>query len=252
MQTTGYLGIVTKDLFLPLRECALEIGQAVTAHRGRGYSGQRETQYHLDLVADEVALRILGDAGFRVVSEESGVTGDGEYTVVVDPIDGSTNCDHGIPFFATSLALMRGRELIGGLVRNQATGTVFEALQGAGSFRDGVAISASGQRDFTQAVVSFSGLPSRHLGWGQYRSLGAASLEICLVADGSLDVYGVAQHSTLNPWDYLAGLLIAREAGAVDADYRGEDLVTPDPVARRPVFAATPELLACMLDAGAI
>ena len=51
-------------------------------------------------MADEIAVRTLAGAGFRVVSEESGVTGAGEYTVVVDPIDGSTNCDHGIPFTA--------------------------------------------------------------------------------------------------------------------------------------------------------
>ena len=222
------------------------------SHRGRGFSGQRETQYHLDLVADEVARRVLTGAGFRVVSEESGVTGDGEYTVVVDPIDGSTNCDHGIPFFATSLAVTRGRELVAGLVMNQATGNVFEAERGAGAFRDGVAIHPSGQRDFSRAIVSFSGLPARHLGWAQFRSLGAASLEICLVADGSLDVYGVAQHSALNPWDYLAGLLIVREAGGQAGDYDDEDLITEESVARHPVFAATPDLLAFMLEAGTI
>lgn len=236
----------------PLRACALEIGAAVKGHRGRGFSGQRETQYHLDLVADEVALRVLTGAGFRVVSEESGVTGDGELTVVVDPIDGSTNCDHGIPFFATSLAVMRGSELVAGLVMNQATGTVFEGERGAGAYRDGNAIQPSGQRDFSRSITSFSGLPARHLGWAQYRSLGAASLEICLVADGSLDVYGVAQFSALNPWDYLAGLLIVREAGAFAADYDGEELVTEESVARHPVFAATSELLAFMLDAGTI
>jgi len=247
-----YRGYVDKSLFAPLRECAQEIGVAVQSHRGRGFSGQRETQYHLDLAADEVALRILRGAGFRVVSEESGVTGSGEYTVVVDPIDGSTNCDKGIPFFATSLAVMRDRELVAGLVVNQATGTVYEAERGAGAVRDGIAIRASGQRDFSNAIVSFSGLPDQHLGWAQYRSLGAASLEVCLVADGSLDVYGVAQFSALNPWDYLAGLLIATEAGAVAGDYHGEDLVTDASVVRHPVFAASSELLAFMLEAGTI
>ena len=221
-------------------------------HRGRGYSGQRETQYHLDLAADEVALRILTGAGFRVVSEESGVTGTGDYTVVVDPIDGSTNCDKGIPFFATSLAVMRGTELVAGLVVNQATGAVYEAERGAGATRDGQLIHASTQRDFSSAIVSFSGLPQQHLGWAQYRSLGAASLEICLVADGSLDVFGVAQYSALNPWDYLAGLLIATEAGAVAGDYHGEELVTYESAVRHPVFAATDDLLSFMLEAGTI
>ena len=247
-----YRGHVTASLLDPLRQCALEIRDAVTSHRGRGYSGARATQYHLDVAADEVALRVLVGAGFRVVSEESGVTSVGEYTVVVDPIDGSTNCDHGVPFYATSLAVMRGEELVAGLVMNQATGTSFEAEKGAGATRDGLAISPSGQTEVGRSIMAFSGLPPRHLGWAQYRALGAASLEICLVADGSLDVYAVAQHSTLNPWDYLAGLLILREAGGVAGDYRGEELDTSDAVVRRPVFCATSELLDYMLSVGVI
>jgi len=241
---------VTKDLSSLLHECASEIGEAVKGHRGRGFSGLRDSQYHLDVAADDVAVRVLVGAGLRVVSEESGVSGDGALTVVIDPIDGSTNCDRGIPFFATSLAVMRGEELIAGLVVNQATGTTFEAQKGAGAFRDAAAITGSGLVEFDQAIVSFSGRPDRYLGWAQSRSLGAASLEICLVADGSLDLFAVAQRSTLHTWDYLAGLLIAREAGAVSGDYRGEELETCSEVTRRPVFAASDALMAFMLDAG--
>ena len=241
---------MTSDLFSTLRLCAQEIGEAVSGQRRLGYSGQRATQYHLDLTADEVALRVLVGAGFQVISEESGTTGHGELSVIVDPIDGSTNCDHGVPFYSTSLAVMRREELIAGLVMNQATGTVFEGEKGGGATRDGVAIEPSAQHDFSKAIVAFSGLPSHHLGWAQYRALGAASLEICLVADGSLDVYAVAQQSTLHTWDYLAGLLILREAGAVVADYRHEELETEQQVARRPVFAANDVLLRHMLDAG--
>ena len=243
---------MSDSLLTVLRACASEIGEVVHAGRHEGYSGGRATQYHLDLAADEVALRVLHGAGYRVVSEESGVSGEGEYTVVVDPIDGSTNCDHGVPFYATSLAVVRGDELVAGLVVNQATGTVYEAERGSGASRDGTAITSSGQRDFTKSIVCFSGLPSRHLGWAQYRSLGAASLEICLVADGSLDLFSVANKSTLNPWDYLGGLLIAREANAVYAELDDEDLVTVERVRRRPVFAATSELVTTYRAAGNI
>jgi fructose-1,6-bisphosphatase/inositol monophosphatase family enzyme len=235
-----------------LRACAQEIGEAVKSHRGRGLSGDRATQYHLDVVADDVARRVLGGAGYRVMSEESGVSGEGAYTVVVDPIDGSTNCDRGIPFYATSLAVLRDDELVAALVMNQATGTIFEAEKGSGARRDGAAITPSGQTDIARAIVGSSGYPTHNLGWYQNRSLGAASLEICLVADGSLDVYGVAQHSELNVWDYLAGLLVVREAGAFDADYHGEELVTSDDVVRHPVFAGSQELLTFMIDAGTI
>lgn len=240
------------SLLDPLRQCALEIHDAVQSQRGRGYSGQRETQYHLDVAADEVACRVLTGAGFRVVSEESGVTGSGEYTVVVDPIDGSTNCDRGVPFFATSLAVLRGAELVAGLVLNQATGTCFESEKGAGATRDGVSISTSGRTDVSTSIISFSGLPDRHLGWAQCRAMGAASLEVCLVADGSLDVYAVAQRSTLHPWDYLAGLLILREAGGVAGDYHGDDLEISEMTPRHPIFCASSGLLDFMLGAGEV
>lgn len=243
---------MTNDILEPLRECASEIGEAVKSQQGRGLSGVRATQYHLDLVADEVALRVLTGAGFRIVSEESGVTGSGDLTVVVDPIDGSTNCDRGVPFYSTSLAVVRGEELIAGLVMNHADGTIFEAQKGSGAMRDGTAIHTSGQVDHSNALMAFSGLPSRHLGWSQTRSMGAASLEICLVADGSFDVYGVANHSSLNPWDYLAGLLILREAGGVAGDYKGDELETSDSVLRHPVFCATNELLDFMMNIGPI
>jgi len=243
---------VTPSLLDPLRACAREIGEIVQSGRREGFSGLRASQYRLDITADEIALRVLLGAGFRVVSEESGVSGSGELTVVVDPIDGSTNCDHGVPFFATSLAVLRGGELVAALVMNQATGATYEAEKGGGAFRDGTLISPSGQTDISRAVVSFSGLPSRHLGWAQYRSLGAASLEICLVADGSLDVFSVAQQSTLNPWDYLGGLLVVQEAGAVASEYEGEPLVTSERVHRRPVFASTPELLTLFQRTGTI
>lgn len=243
---------MTNSHLTSLRECAEEIGEAVTTHRGRGLSGDRATQYHLDIAADEVARRVLAGAGYRVMSEESGVTGGGAFTVVVDPIDGSTNCDRGIPFYSTSLAVLRHDELVAALVMNQATGTIFEAEKGSGARRDGAPIAPSGQTDIAHAIVGSSGYPSHHLGWSQNRSLGAASLEICLVADGSLDVYGVAQHSGLNVWDYLAGLLIIREAGAYDADYLGEDLVTTDDVVRHPVFAGSRELLTFMIGVGTI
>jgi myo-inositol-1(or 4)-monophosphatase len=243
---------VTTSILDALRACANEISEVVRAGEHEGFSGQRESQYHLDLAADEVALRVLVGAGYRVVSEESGVSGHGDLTVVIDPIDGSTNCDHGVPFFATSLAAVRGDELVAALVKNQATGSVFEAERGGGATRDGESIRPSAQRDIATSLVCFSGLPSRHLGWSQYRSLGAASLEICLVADGSLDAFGVAGTSKLNPWDYLGGLLIADQAGAVYAEYDNASLVTTERVRRRPLFTATPELLATMRTAGVL
>ena len=90
--------------------------------------------------------------------------------------------------------------------------------------------------------MGISGFPGRHPGWAQFRALGAASLEFCAVAEGVLDAYMVVGRSTLYGWDYLAGLLICREAGAVEGERDGKDLVVRDASPRRPIVAATRQL----------
>jgi len=244
--------VLESEIFATLNACVDAIEGAIGEHRGRGYSGIRETQYHLDLAADAVALEILGAAGFRVVSEESGVTGEGDWTVVIDPIDGSTNCDKGVPFFASSLAVLHRGQLHSSLVANLATGTRYQARKGHGATRDGAPIAPSGQTEISAAFVAFSGYPTQHFGWSQFRVLGAAALECCLVADGSLDLFTTANRSTLSAWDYLGGLLVAEEAGAVVAEWDDRELVIDTRDSRRPIFAATAELLTSVRSVGTI
>jgi fructose-1,6-bisphosphatase/inositol monophosphatase family enzyme len=99
--------------------------------------------------------------------------------------------------------------------------------------------------------VGFSGYPRRYFGWSQYRQLGAAALDLCAVAEGVLDGYAVVGSSSLGSWDYLGGMLICTEAGAVITESLGRDLVVLDHEARRtPVAAGTAELLQT-LSAGA-
>ena len=237
-----YRGPVAGNLVETLAACAQEIGEVVRDHQGRGLSGDRPTQYHLDVVADEVAGRVLRGAGLRVVSEESGVSGAGDLVAVVDPIDGSTNSDRGIPFFATSIAVLRDDELVVGLVRNHATGQVYVAERAGGAWCDGSRLRAGSTPAIGDAIVGVSGLPRRRPGWAQFRAMGAASLEICLVAAGALDAFSVAGGSSLHPWDYLAGLAVVREAGGFVGSWDDDELVVADDRARHPLFAGTARL----------
>jgi myo-inositol-1(or 4)-monophosphatase len=203
----------------------------------------RPGQYALDLVADAAVLPILHDAGVAVVSEESGRSGPerAPITVVVDPVDGSTNCSRDIPYWAISLCALDAEGLLCALIANQATGVCTTAIRGKGAWRDGEALRPSAVRRAEDAVVSFSGIPSRLLPWQQFRALGSAALELCDVAAGALDAFLT---SWLSPWDYLGGLLICREAGATVIEVHGEELAAVDGDARRQLVAtSTPELL---------
>lgn len=216
-------------------------------------SGERPGQYAIDLVADRAALDVLEDADLGVLSEESGGHRlDAELVAVIDPVDGSTNASRGIPWYATSICVLD----VGGprvaLVVNQATGSRYHAVRGQGAFRDETRLEASGCADMRNAVVGLSGYPRRHFGWSQYRAFGAAALDLCAVAEGSLDAWAAVGRAHLGPWDYLGGLLLCTEAGAVVADLDGGDLVVIEHAARRAAAAAaTPQLLD-QLRAGAL
>jgi fructose-1,6-bisphosphatase/inositol monophosphatase family enzyme len=218
-----------------------------------GLAGTVDGQYRHDLAADAAALAVLEGAGVGVLSEESGARGlDRGIVVVVDPVDGSTNASRGIPWYATSLCAVDASGPRAALVVNQASGVRFEATRGGGARKDGLPIAPSGCVRLTDAIVAFSGYPSRHFGWNQYRCLGAAALDLCAVAEGVLDGYGVLGGSRLGSWDYLGGMLVCTEAGAVLGEAKGRDLVTLVHDERRePFAAATPALLQEFMDAGA-
>jgi myo-inositol-1(or 4)-monophosphatase len=227
-----------------LDEAVHAVRDALDGLEDWGPAGTKPGQYRLDLAADGAAVPILHGAGLAVLSEESGVTGPASAPLlaVIDPVDGSTNAHRGIPFYATSICVLDDEGPLVGVVVNQATGVRFDAVRGGGARRDGASLTPSGCTDLSSAIVGISGFPGCHPGWAQFRALGAAALEFCAVAEGSLDAYSVVGSSTLFGWDYLAGLLICHEAGAVTRERDGADVVVRDAGTRRPLVAATPQL----------
>jgi myo-inositol-1(or 4)-monophosphatase len=165
-------------------------------------------------------------------------------------VDGSTNAHRRIPLYATSICVLDAEGPLVGLVTNQATGTRYDAVRGGGARRDGQTIAPSGRSELSEARVSISGFPGLHPGWAQFRALGSAALEFCAVAEGVLDAYLVVGRSTLFGWDYLAGLLIAHEAGAVTGARDGIDLIVRDATPRRPLVGATEQLVQQLLQKG--
>ncbi len=216
-----------------------------------GLAGTRAGQYKSDLAADVVAVDRLLMGGVGVLSEETGLHEPSrDVVVVVDPLDGSTNASRGVSWYATSLCAVDGDGPRASLVVDLVHGTRFEAVRGGGARRDGVTLAPSGQDVLGDALVGVNGLPDRHLGWGQFRALGAAALDLCAVAGGRLDAYLDCADDAHGPWDYLGGALVCTEAGATVTDAFDRDLVVLDHAARRtPIAAATPELAAALKGA---
>jgi myo-inositol-1(or 4)-monophosphatase len=235
-----------------LMSAADAVAAVVAANSDWGASGKRDGQYAVDLDADAACLDVLYGAGYRVLSEESGISGPpGSRSgpiVVVDPLDGSTNASRHIPWFASALCLVDDDGPAVGVVVNHPTGQRFSAVRGGGAECDGTPIRPSGATSLHESILGMSGLPSHHYGWNQFRAMGASAPDICSVACGQTDAWCDMIDDGHGIWDYLASVLILEEAGGVSAEVFDRELCVLDHHARRsPVVAATPELLAEVL-----
>ena len=235
------------EILQVLNNTADAVSQVLATNTDWSLSGIRHTQYSVDVRADNAALAVLQEAGCAVLSEESQITGqwgDDDILVVMDPLDGSTNASRGVPWFATALCALDKSGMRASLVVNQASGKDrYWATQGGGAFHNGNQMHPSNCSTLKEAVVGVSGLASFRPQWSQFRALGAAALDICLVAQGVLD--GWVDFNSHGVWDYLASILICQEAGVATSEYLDRELlVTQYDEKRTPIVAATPALLA--------
>lgn len=206
--------------------------------------GERPGQFRLDLVTEAAALPLFESVGMSVLSEEVGfVDRGGELIAVMDPVDGSTNASRDIPWYATSLCVVDDKGVVVSLIENLATGRRYEARRGGGAFRDGTPIAPSSHVRLGESMLVLNGFDPSFTDWLQYRSLGASALDLCAVADGTVDA-SIDFSGALGPWDYLGAVLVLEEAGALVVDTDGRDLLEiGHDVRRRPISACTAELL---------
>lgn len=176
--------------------------------------------------------------GDQVLGEEQGgpteSAGDRDtVTWVVDPIDGTVNFLYGYPAFAVSIGARIGGESVAGAVVEPVSGRCWTASKGGGAFLDGtpLAVSSPQRLDLTLLATGFAYGHERRqrqaeLVRGLLREVrdirrgGSAALDLCAVAAGWVD--GYFEHG-LARWDWAAGALIAREAGAL-VSVPGEDV----------------------------
>lgn len=227
---------------------------------GMGIDGSPTTL--VDQVADEAVKTVVetNAPDLRYLSEESERPGEGEWTLVVDPVDGTHNALARVPAYSVSLAVCRD-DLQGarwGLVRNLANGWTYEAERGAGARLNGERIRVSRYTAesalFSIYLGSEAASPAFELAGKsrRVRTLGAASLDMCMVASGAADLYymhSAVPHLELRVSDVAAATLIVREAGGEVYGLEGSPLNMPlDPTYRSNLFAlGDPALLEVVL-----
>jgi myo-inositol-1(or 4)-monophosphatase len=161
-----------------------------------------------------------------ILSEECGLkNGKSDYRWIIDPLDGTVNFAHHIPFFCISIALTYREDTVVGIVLNPLDGELFSALRGQGAQLNGRGIKTSSTETVSESLL-VTGFPydlrdffepiieryAKCLKASQaLRRLGSAALDLCYVACGRFEGFW---EQNLKPWDTAAGALIAAEAGA--------------------------------------
>ncbi|WP_245944405.1 inositol monophosphatase family protein [Marinospirillum perlucidum] len=224
---------------------AFEAGQMMQQARQSGrfasdYKDHQELVTSSDREIDQHICRRLLEAfpGDRILSEEGDQDEkqieEAEALWILDPIDGTVNFAHGQPHVAISLAFYQKGIPQLGVVHSPFLQETFVALRGQGAIKNNQPIKVSGLQKLRPALIA-SGFPydkSQLLPLikrleallphcQDLRRCGSAALDICHVADGSLDGY----YESLSLWDFAAAVLIAEEAGAqVSHLYPRQDL----------------------------
>ena len=196
-----------------------------------------------DLASQEVVRRtVLGAFPNHSLIGEEGPADPAarrsEFRWIVDPLDGTTNYVHSLPFFAISLALERNGELLVGAIYNPVTNECFKAAAGRGALCNGRPIHCSNVPTLSKAVAvaGFPAAATRNspdvvvfleaLDHCQTaRRTGSAALNLAYVAAGRMDVFW--SFST-KVWDVAAGVLMVREAGGVVTSPSGDPFVLDD------------------------
>lgn len=215
---------IIKDISFEIRTNILNI-----------YTRKQETSVHafkqlLDLKAQEIILSKLRsyNTSIKLVSEEGdAIFGDGEYTMVADPIDGTTNLARGLSPAVTSLLVSTTDQFSGSIasiIVDLYTGKTYLAERHKGAFLNNKRLKPSEYLPLKHGLVSIdiSKRPnlvriSRLLEFCNHlRSIGCSAMSLCKIAEGVLDAH-IDMRGSLRNTDIAASLLILVEAGGVYA-----------------------------------
>jgi myo-inositol-1(or 4)-monophosphatase len=190
---------------------------------GAGEGGDITTA--IDKASERAVLKHFEGEDVRIVSEEVGLQGDGKFTVVVDPIDGSQNSERNIPYFALSIAVADGEtmdDVFFGYVYDFGANEEWTATKGGGAFLNGVALTER-PKDFVEIIhieaTKAAGVADRlpHLVplVDRVRIMGALAISLSHLAAGRTDA--VVSLKGARALDIAAAQLLVREQGlAID------------------------------------
>jgi myo-inositol-1(or 4)-monophosphatase len=234
----GYLMMLSfLDTALDAAKCAGEILlRSYEKPKEIEFKGDVDLVTEMDRASEQLIVeKILSQyPNHSIVAEESGEQKTGsEYRWIIDPLDGTTNYAHDLPFFSISIALEYRKEIIAGVVYDPVRPELFYAEKNRGAYLNGKSISVSRVNDLNRALL-VTGFPVKKREEAErnirvfreftmrsqgVRRFGSAALDLCYVACGRFEAHWEFR---LHAWDTAAGSLIVTEAGGHITDFGGD------------------------------
>ena len=188
-----------------------------------------------DIKTEKILLKILQNSypNATYITEESvEIKGDKEI-IVIDPIDGTTNFIHGIPFVGIVIGRVFEGEITDGIIFNPILNELYWATKGGGAWCNNKRLHVSNRDKMSNCIIGTS-VPHANRGYKNYldeidniakncaglRSTGSAAIDLSLVASGKIDAFW---QRNLKLWDICSGILIVNEAGGKVTQPNGKD-----------------------------
>lgn len=228
-----------EDIIRLMQEAARKAGGFILSEFDRFAVDKMETKStnnfvsYVDKQAEKMIVHELDDAfqGQVFLGEEfSPDAALGEYTWIIDPLDGTTNFVHHFPLFTVSIGLAHFNDIIAGVIYDPVRDEMFSAYKGRGAFLNGekIRVTTTGKMADSLWAIGFpyhhGGKMADYLKFVEFtisnthgvRRLGSAAADLAWVAAGRAD--GFFEYG-LSPWDVAAGAIIVKEAGGEVSDF---------------------------------
>lgn len=199
--------------------------------------GLNDLVSYVDREAENQLVKVLAELlpEAKFITEENAdfkQKTEADYHWIIDPLDGTTNFLHGLPIFAISIGLMKGNEMVLGVVHEINKDECFSAYKNGGAFCNDEKISVSPISKLADALLA-TGFPYRDFDKVPYyldiikalmqcthglRRMGSAAVDLAYTACGRFE--GFFEYN-LNPWDVAAGILLITEAGGTVTTFDG-------------------------------
>ncbi len=176
-------------------------------------------------------LLTLYDAG---ICGEEGALIEKEEMIYIDPVDGTINFIHGIPYFCISLSCIKKDEIIWGAIYEPTRDEFFYAEKGKGTYLNNKRVEVNKIKELSGSIITFGFPVSAYNVKDKYisfisslfgnvnalRWLGSAALDLAYISCGRVEA---AVQFNMKKWDIGAGILMIRESGGIVTDFEGNE-----------------------------